>query len=305
MPTGTGLALGDDVSSAAIPIPFTFHYPGGSTSAIYAHSNGSVTLNGAAVGLFNGADNVGTLLASTVHALSASMQDLLPDGVTNVANVFAEVDPGNPGIFLVTWRNVPCFTGGTPSGLTSTFQIALIDNGTSDAVEFRYQALVNDSDSYGGAAITGFSTGGTSLDPGNRDLTALIAFNSQTDFGPLTLVGTPRPVMTVPVTYTVSNIRAGGIGLMQCSFGQDLLGTPLSTYGVNAPGCKAHISPAGMASFGPLLFLSPSDGFSFTWPAGFGGVQVFVQAFELEVANPENPAGVISSNGLQVLLGIL
>ena len=306
MPTGTGLALGDDVSSAAIPIPFTFDYPGGSTTSIYAHSNGSVTLNGAATGLFNAADNVSTLLASTVHVLAASMQDLLPDGVANTDNVFAEVDPTNPNVFLITWRNVPCFlTTPAPVPLKSTFQIALIDSGTNDTVEYRYLTLVNDSDSYGGAAITGFSTGGTALNPGNRDLTALVAFNTETDLGSLTLFGSPRPVLGVPVNYTLSNLRPNlGISTMLASFGQIPGGIGLPSLGVQAPGCNVYIDPISNVGFGPLMFGAPTAGFAHTWPLGpWSGVTVYVQGFELSLN--ENAAGVISSNGMKVELGTL
>ena len=305
LPTGTGLALPDDNFSAPIALPFTFDYPGGSTSSIIAHSNGSVILSGTPAAFFNEGNDPNTLLRAVVAALAPSLQDLLPDGATNINNVYAEPDPANPtSVFLITWLNVPCYAA-VLSTATSTFQVALIDNGTDDTVEFRYQTLVNDSDSYAGAALTGFSTGGTSLNPGNRDLTAGLFSTYLNDLGALSLVGTPRPIMGTPVTYQVNNIRAGGFTLMQAGFGQDLAGTPLTLYGLNTPGCNAHLAPFGLSSFGPLLFASPTDSFSFTWPTGYPGVQLFVQAFELQSVNPENPAGILSSNGLQVLLGTL
>jgi len=225
---------------------------------------------------------------------------------TNINNVFAEADPLNPtSVFLITWVNVPCFnTTPAPVPATSTFQIALIDNGSNDTWEVRYQTLTNDSDSNAGVAVTGFSLGGNALNGGSIDLTNS-AISTKTDLGPLTLTGSPRPVMGTPVNYQVSNVRAGGFTLMQCGFLQDLAGTSLTTYGLNAAGCNAHLVPVGLSSFGPLLFSAPNDSFSFTWPTGYPGVQLFVQAFELQSVNPENPAGILSSNGLQVLLGTL
>ncbi|MCC7064128.1 MAG: hypothetical protein IT456_15060 [Planctomycetes bacterium] len=305
-PTTTGLALGDDVVSAAITLPFTFDYPGGSTSTIYVDSNGSIALGGAAAPGSINTPTAAALLNATHARICASLQDLLPDGATNIANVYAEVDPSNPSVFLITWLGVPCFQT-TPSvpQLTSTFQIALIDGGGADAFELRYQTLVNDSDSSGGGALTGFSKGGGAFDGGNYDLTASVV-QTATELGPLTLSTSARPIMGNPVTYTVSNIRSPGVTLMQASFGQDLAGTPLTSYGLPAPGCSGYLPfPGSMTSFGPLVFSSPTGGFSFTWPVGYAGVQVFVQAFELETSNPENPAGVITSNGLQVLLGTL
>lgn len=304
LPSSTGLALGDDVVSAAITLPFTFDFPGGSTNTIYVDSNGSIVLGGAAAPTSsNNPANGAALLTSVAPRIAASLQDLLPDGATNVANVFAEVNPNNPNEFLITWLNVPCFQT-TPSvpQLTSTFQIALIDAGQADSFELRYQTLVNDSDSYGGAALTGFSLGNGAMNGGSKDLTAAPII-TYPDFGGLTLSGSPRPVMGQQVHYNVGNIRAGGLTLMECSFGQDALGTPLQLYGVDAPGCNAHIS-FPLASFGGLLFGSPSDSFSFTWPTGYQGFLVYVQAFELELLSPENNAGVIASNGLKVELGI-
>ena len=306
-PTTTGLALGDDqVYATPITLPFTFDYMGGSTTTIWVDSNGSIALGGAAApASVNTSSSVNTLLAADRPRIAASLQDLLPDGATNVDNVFAEVDPNNPGVFLITWVNVPCFlTTPNPASGRSTFQIALIDNAGADTFEIRFQSLANDSDSYGGAAITGFSTGGTSLDGGSRDLTGA-PFVTAPDLGALELRGSPRPVMGTPVTYQVNNIRPGGFTLMQAGFIQDLTGTPLSAYGLNAPGCSAFLAPVGLSSFGPLLFGSPSDSFSFTWPNGYPGVRLFVQAFELQSVNPENPAGLLVSNGLEVLLGTL
>lgn len=306
MPTGTGLAMVDDVVSAAIPLPFSFEYAGGSTSQIFVDSNGSILLNVTAPTTIGG--GAGALLSSPAHRIAASMQDLLPDGATNINNVFAEADPANPtSVFLITWVNVPCYnTTPAPVPATSTFQIALIDNGTNDTWEVRYQTLTNDSDSNAGVAVTGFSLGGTALNGGNVDLTAS-SISTKTDLGPLTLTGTPRPVMGTPVTYQVSNIRPGGFSMMVVGFGQDLAGSPLSGFPffLPAPGCNGYVVPVGLGSFGPLLFGSPSDGFSFTWPTGYPGVQVFVQAFELGATVPENAANILSSNGLQVLLGTL
>lgn len=304
MPTGVGLAMVDDVVSAAIPLPFTFDYAGGSTSQIFVDSNGSILLNATSASSIGGSANA--LLSNLSHRIAASMQDLLPDGATNINNVFAEADPLNPtSVFLITWVNVPCYnTTPAPVPATSTFQIALIDNGSNDTWEVRYQTLTNDSDSNAGVAVTGFSLGGNALNGGSIDLTNS-AISTKTDLGPLTLTGSPRPVMGTPVNYQVSNVRAGGFTLMQCGFLQDLAGTSLTTYGLNAAGCNAHLVPVGLSSFGPLLFSAPNDSFSFTWPTGYPGVQLFVQAFELQSVNPENPAGILSSNGLQVLLGTL
>jgi hypothetical protein len=301
LPTGPGLGLGDDEVSAAIALPFTFNYPGGSTSTIYVDSNGSIALGGAAAP--TSANNPTGFLSLSTPRICASMQDLLPDGLTNVANVFAEVDPNDPSVFLITWVNVPCYAA-TVSANTSTFQIALIDGGPQDTFELRYLTLSNDSDSYSGSAVTGFTIGGGAIDGGSHDLTAGV-IDTAAELGPLTLFASPRPIMGTPVTYSVSNIRPAGFSMMVVSLGQDITGTPLATYGLNSPGCNFHVTGVGLGTFGPLLFGGPTDGFSFTWPTGYNGVQIYVQAFELATGPVrENPSGIISSNGLKIELGI-
>jgi len=301
-PTSPGLALTDDLVAPATILPFTFDYPGGSTTQIRIDSNGSIALSVAPVPTSLIGGSAAVLLAGANPRIAASMQDLLPDGALNVANVYAQVDPLNPNIFLITWLNVPCFnTVPAPVPATSTFQIALIDNGTNDSFELRYLTLTNDSDSNGGVAVTGFSNGGTSLDGGSQDLTATVV-NTATDLGALA-VSAPRPVLGVPINYTLSNLRANlGIAAMLISFGQIPGGVTLPSIGVQAPGCSAYIDPAANVAFGPLLFGSPTASFSQTWPLGpWSGVLLYVQGFELSPA--ENAAGVISSHGLQVELG--
>lgn len=302
-PTTTGLALTDDVMSAAITLPFTFDFPGGSTTQIRIDSNGSIALATTPTPASTIGGNVAALLNANTPRIAASMQDLLPDGATNIDNVYAEVDPSNPNVFLITWLNVPCFWTTTPATpLTSTFQVALIDNGTNDFFEVRYQTLVNDSTSNTGIAITGFSLGAGAIDGGSRDLTAGLVSTSA-DLGPLTLSAPARPVLGNQVTYTLSNVRPNlGVSLVRISFLEIPGGLDLTSVGVAAPGCSAWIGPLNTVPFGPLLFGSPTASFSWTWPLGpWSGTTVRVQGFELSPA--ENAAGVIASNGMHVLLG--
>lgn len=307
-PTTPGLALGDDVVSTAIALPFTFDYPGGSTSSIYVDSNGSIVLNAAAApASFNNSTSAANILTQVNHRLYAALMDMLPDGATNVQNVFAEVDPTNPNIFLITWLNVPNFIDpavNTPSGLTSTFQIALIDGGATDTFEFRYGTVVNDSDSYSGAMITGFSLGNNALDGGNQDLSGTVV-NTSTELPGLALFGSPRPVLGNTVSYSLSNVRPNaGICSMMASFTQFPTGVPMTTYGFNAPGCNLFIDPLSSVGFGPLLLGAPTSSFSHTWPTGpWSGVLIFVQGFEL--APGQNGLGVLASNGMKVELGTL
>ncbi|HEX5053949.1 MAG TPA: hypothetical protein VFZ65_19380 [Planctomycetota bacterium] len=293
-PTSVGLALGDDVVSAAIALPFTFDYPGGSTSTIFVDSNGSILLG------VTGASNIGgsavALLTSTSPRIAPAMMDILPDGATNVANVFAEVDPGNPGAFLITWNGTPCFGAVAPC----TFQVALIDNGTSDTVEMRYQTLVNDSTSNSGICVTGFSLGGGAIDPGSSDLTAGL-ISTATDLHPLAVSGLTRPITGTNWNLQVSAVPATGV------LGLEILG--LGDPGINdlfflgMPGCGLRTNldvlnvyiPAG-ATHGYSLSIPPDP----TLP----GQNVFSTSAMFTVP-ALNAFGAITANSIQGTIGSL
>ncbi len=293
-PTGVGLGLADDVVSAAQTLPFTFDYPGGSTASIFVDSNGSINLNGAGVSLIGG--TAAALLTSTVHRLSASMQDLLPDGATNVANVFVDTT-STPGQALITWLNVPCFGATTP---TSTFQVALIDNGTNDTVEFRFVTLTNNSTSNAGAAITGFSLGVAATDPGSSDLTAG-PVSSSVDQPALAVSGVSRPITGTNWNLSVANIPAGGV------LGIDIIG--LSDPGVNdlaiigLPGCGLR---AALDSLNVYLPSGSTHAYSLFVPANPALVgQNVYSTSAMYVLPAPNAFGAITANSVRGTIGSL
>lgn len=293
-PTGVGLALTDDVISPAQALPFTFDYPGGSTNSIFVDSNGSINLNGAGLSEIGGAAT--ELLNSTVHRLSASMQDLLPDGAVNINNVYVDTT-STPGQALITWLNVPCFGQTTP---TSTFQVALIDNGTNDSVEYRFVTLTNNSTSLLGVAITGFSLGGGAINPGSSDLTAG-PVNSSVDQPELKLTGASRPVTGTNWNLTVSNIPAGG------ALGLEIFGmvdpglNDLAFLGM--PGCGLRST---LDAMGVYLPAGPTHNYLLPIPAvpAFVGTNVFTTSAMFVFPAP-NPFGAITANGIKGTIGSL
>ncbi len=299
LPTTPGLALGDDAVSAVQTLPFTFDFPGGSTTGVIVDSNGSLGLAGTVGSSIGG--SAATLLGLPSVRLAASMQDLLPDGATNLANVFAHADSRNPSIYYFTWLNVPCFGSIATPVPTSTFQIALIDNGTNDRVEFRYQTLVNDSSSNTGIAHTGFSRGSNAANPGSSDLTAGTV-SSVAEAKALKLAAGSRPVINASMTFTTSEIPASAaFSLYVLSVGQINPGLDLGIIG--APGCNAYIQlPEVLSNFqigGPTastVVSIPNDPF-------FVGQSFFSQAIGLDAT--ANAAGIISSNGVSCLMGSL
>lgn len=297
-PTGVALTLGDDVVSASIPLPFTFDYPGGSTTAIRVDSNGSILLNAAGGGSSIGGSGA-VLLASTSHRLAASMQDLLPTDAldpNSAGNVFAEADPANPTTkFIISWIGVPCFGAGQPSN----FQIVLNDNGTADTAQFVYQNLRNNSTSNSGIAITGFSLGSGAVDGGSKDLTAGTV-SSSIDRGRLTISSSGRPVINTAINITTSNIPASGVSLLFFSATQIPLGFDLSGIGMTG-GCNAYITLPEFLSFlnlGTPTFVTnipvPND------PLLVGAI-AYAQAGALDPLF--NAFGAVSSNGLLLEIG--
>lgn len=293
-PTGVGLGLIDDIVSPAQTLPFTFQYPGGSTSSVFVDSNGSINLNGAGVSQIGGA--APALLTSTVHRLAASMQDLLPDGATNVANVYVDTT-STPGQALFTWLNVPCFN--TPvTALTSTFQVALIDNGTSDTVEFRFVTLANDSSSNAGAAITGFSLGGNAIDGGSVDLTAG-PVSTIVDTPALSLHGTNRPITGATWGLQVNNIPVTGV------LGVDIFG--VTDPGLNdltflgLPGCGLRSSLDLLNAYLPS---GSTHAYSVALPAdpALVGLSLYTTS-AMFTQPPANAFGAITANGVQGTIG--
>ncbi|HEY3246520.1 MAG TPA: thrombospondin type 3 repeat-containing protein [Phycisphaerae bacterium] len=129
--SGTGLALGDDVVSGAIPIGFTFNFYGVPYTTLYVGSNGFLTfLAGGSQGCCNGQaiPNAG----SPNGMIAGWWDDLYPPGGGSIRYQAL----GSPGSqrFIVQFKNVPHF----PNGGLSTFQFKLFEG--TDVIEVHYQA---------------------------------------------------------------------------------------------------------------------------------------------------------------------
>ena len=181
---------------------------------------------------------------------------------------------------------------------TSTFQVALIDNGTSDSVEFRFVQLTNNSSSNGGVAITGFSLGGTATDPGSSDLTAGPVVSS-IDLPALAESGTSRPVTGTSWNLSVSNIPAGGV------LGIEILG--LSDPGFNdltiigLPGCGLRSALDALNAYLPTGSTHPYSLFIPANPALVG--QNVYTTSAMYVLPAPNAFGAITANGVKGTIG--
>jgi len=136
--TGTALGLGDDGSSGAIALPFSFDFYGVAKTSIYVGSNGYLQFGGAATNWTN----------DPIPSTNA------PDDI--VCPFWDDLDPSAAGEiyyrseasrFVVSWVGVPRFGEGGAFG--NTFQAILYSDGS---ILFQYQTM-------GASSLTGATTG--------------------------------------------------------------------------------------------------------------------------------------------------
>ena len=286
--TVAGLALGDD-AVADVALPSAFTYPGGSTTTVSVCSNGYVWLQ----------PNTSTDFSPTSAELFANAAricgawcDLVPDGATNVANVFAEHDVAT-NRFYFTWLNVPTFAVGG----TVTLQIYI------DLSNFRICIQVGTA-TVPAASITAWTpgTGVSVLDLGSRDISATLpaGFSTgATEGAALALGVAPAPILGTTVTWTTSNIPASALfSQLYISTAQQTPALDLTSLG--APECFAHVQFLAFISL-PVIGTG-SVGIPLPLPAdqSLVGSNLFSQTITLNL--PSNTLGVITTNGVRSVL---
>src|SRR5207247_1279075 len=129
-----------------------------------------------------------------------SWHDYLPFGPGPTGQVmFEQVG----AVASITWNGVPDFG---VAGSSSTWQMQF--DTSSGAVHFVWQTM----SLTGNAHLVGFSPGGASMDPGNRDISAalpLVFVTGAADTLPLLLRATSRPVTGTTCNLVTSNIPPG------------------------------------------------------------------------------------------------
>jgi len=284
-PVSVGLGMGDDTISS-VALPFSFPFPGGSTSTIDACSDGYLWL-----GLNANADfspTAAELLAQTSR-IAAAWTDLNGSAGGGGGDGFYDIDPSNTFV-LFTFQNIQEF--GQPTSV-SNFQIALFATGV---VELRYQTVSNVSN----PLLVGFSSGGGANDPGNRDLSATMPFVTQTDLLALACNASARPVQGATISLVTSNIPATAIASANfLSFTQFPLGINLTSSGM--PGCFQYVGLDAQI----LAFTNPSFSRSLTIPTGAIWLGAVVVSQSASLVPGVNPLGALSSNGTRLLFGSL
>lgn len=283
-----GLALGDDQNGTlTLPVPFNYH--GGSTSTLTICSNGFIWMQTNASTDFS--PTTGEIFSNGARVMPMWC-DGVPDGATNVNNVFAEVDAATNKAY-VTWVNVPIFAGvGGTMNVQTEFDL------TSGAIQVRYGTI-----SCGNTSIVGWTPGSTvsTVNPGSRDLSVDVAAGftaSIPEQRGMSLAAVPAPVLGTTVTYTTNEIPAAAtLSLMLISFTRYNPGLAIP----GAPTCQQLIDLSASASY-LLLPAGGSATSALTLPSNPGliGLPVAAQSFSLDPT--QNLLGVVSSNGVYSIL---
>lgn len=294
---------------------FQFAYPGGSTSAIQACTNGfvwldaSMTSSGAVPTLFEWLGN--TQAVPYRARLAPFWHDFVParNALTHAnCGLHVRTDTsggaGNASCY-VTWYAVgDANSPATASGQTvCTMQLALHES--SGVVEFRYGAM---PELWGGNTIGGFVNGITgftrghiglanSVDPQSRDLSHEVPFDTAVEgaFGNVGLVALASPDAGGPayggrmfagqsLTWSIYNIPANTIVALLAF---DLVATRpgLEIPTITAPGCRISTSPAPPLFWETwILPVGTASGLvAAPIPPGWEGTDMYAQAFGIDV----------------------
>lgn len=291
VPSGlaTTVANGDDVEQV-VTLGSPLNYPGGSTSSLAICSNGFVS---AATG--NGTSfspAPAGFLAYTQTCWSPGWHDFTPSIVGSGPIQFEEIG----SVSYVTWNGVWDF-GGTSSANASTMQIQF--NRANGNVNMLWQTM---STVGGSGFLTGFKVGGTVIDPGNRDISATLTgtFLAGRDIRALALAASARPIVNTSINLVTTNVPAiSGVGATILSFTQHNPGIDLTSLGM--PGCFQYVNLDTSVVFLPS---AGSGTYAFGIPnnPSYSGVHVYTQSAAF--AAGVNPLGVLSSNGVDLMIGI-
>jgi hypothetical protein len=288
-PTSAPLALANDSLSPPQPLGFTFAMPNAApTTSVVVADDGYLWLQPGGIADFTPAVNELLTQGARIAPLWVSL-------TPSTGAIHFDVDPlGN--VAYVTWLGVQA-TGA--AGATITMQVALFASGD---FEFRYgqETISQLGNTF---ALAGVSTGGGALDPGNRDVSATLPFVLAPDLvvPDLAHAASARPVLGTTIQLVTTNAPAAAIvGLTFLSFTKIDPGVDLTALGM--PGCSLYQS-LDVALTMPVAGGAGSVPFAIPGNTVFLGLLVATQSGVLHP--PANPLGLLSSNGVELVLNSL
>lgn len=281
------LTFADDEVQGPFALPFAFPFPGGVTSAIDIASNGFVWLQ-AGNSDPRCCDGDPLRLVNEPASICGLWMDLFPPGAPTTGGIFFDVVGGAEA--HITWVDVPEYSTATGS----TFQITLRSNGS---FRLSWGSVSNVAHN----CLVGFAGMPSGVDPGPVDLSQGV-FTTAPGGIPLALLAQSgsRPRLGSTFLMDIDRIDpAAVLGFLVLGFTQ-YPGLDLGPIGM--PGCALYASLDSVQSV-------PLAGFPTTVPLALpvnpalSGLVLQAQAATLTPG--ATPLGLVSSNGLELVLGTL
>jgi len=286
-PAAAALTLGDD-QQVPVTLAAPFAYPGGTTTSLSVCSNGYVSVNPTGNGTAWTPDV--TTFLNAANTGWWNWHDYNPSLAGSGQVKFEQVG----SIACVTWDGVYSFGTTAPD----TFQMQF--DTSSGAVHIVWGAMGAQGNGY----LVGYSPGGASANPGNRDLSATLPLTFQlenSDILPLSLAATSRPVTNTNWNLSVNNVPATGV------IGVDVFG--LSDPGLNdlfflgAPGCGLR---AALDVTNGWIVNGATHTYSLSIPNNPALVSFSLYTTSAVFQVPTvNALGAITSNGINGVVGNL
>jgi len=282
-PTSANLGFSDDEVQGPFTLPFSFPFPGGSTSVIDIASNGFVWLS---TGNFDSRCCFGDPAAFIADPASIAVlwQDLFPPGGGTI-----HFDTVGATEAHITWSNVPEF--GTP-GSANTAQLTLRSDGS-------WRLSYGACDNVNHDLLVGITQGTSQIDPGSTDYSAGV-FQVGNGGTPLRLSAATLPSLGTTLQMDVDQVSAGSLlGVLILGFNQVNPGVDLTFLGM--PGCDLY---ATLDTQLPFPLAGPVTTLPLPIPAtpSLAGFTFATQAATFTPA--ANAFGFLSSNGVSLTVGL-
>lgn len=284
--TTVGSTYDDDIS-APQTLPFSFPYPGGSTTSIIVSTNGHVFLQTSAATF--GSYTVSALFTDAPR-ICAAWGDW---DLTSAGTMSYYVDPSNQFV-TVTWDNVQEWATAASFG-SNSFQLVLYATGQ---IDWNWGPVAHTDTNL----VVGFGRGSNTADSGSIDLDLAIPFASGDGSVPPILSMNPRPVIGGTANFITTNITPGTLfGLIAFSF----LAPPPSPFNdltfFGMPGCFQNVGLPATTAFAFVVNGQLTLPLTIPNVPSYNGINLFSQAAPL--TGGLNTAGIVTSNGLCVHIG--
>jgi hypothetical protein len=281
-------AFFDDESRGPFALPFSFAYPGGATNSIDITSNGFIWLQ-SGNNTARCCDGDPLQLVIDPASICALWMDLDPTSAPATGGIFYDV-VGNTEVHI-TWVDVPEYA----TFNNNTFQITLRSNGSFRLAWANANCLGHD-------CLVGLTTAPSGINPGPTDLSQG-AFTTPSGGIPLGLQaqGGSRPKLGGTFLMELDRVDpAAVLGFLVLGLSQ-LPGIDLGPIGM--PGCALYASLDSLQTV-PLTVGAPTT-VPLPLPASPALSGVVLQAQGATLTPGATPLGLVSSNGLELLLGAL